>query len=72
MQKNLEVLKAVMEKWEMKMHLGKTKVMVVSRAEEGCSVIIDGETIEEVQSLKHNYISHNFYAAIDRNIEYRI
>ena len=33
--KHLEVLKAVMEKWEMKMHSGNTKVMVVSRAEEG-------------------------------------
>ena len=27
MQKNLEVLKAAMKKWEMKMHLGKTKAM---------------------------------------------
>ena len=32
-QRNLEVLKAAMDKWEMKMHLGKTKVMVVSRVE---------------------------------------
>ena len=52
-QRNLEVLKAAMDKWEMKMHLGKTKVMVVSRVEEGCSVTIDGEKIEEVQSLKY-------------------
>ena len=34
-QRNLEVLKAAMNKWEIKMHLGKTKVMVVSRVEEG-------------------------------------
>ena len=27
--------------------------MVVSRAGEGCSVTIDGEKIEEVQSLKY-------------------
>ena len=53
MQKNLEVLKAVMDKWEMKMHLGKIKVMVVSRVEEECSVAIDGEKIEEVQKLKY-------------------
>ena len=52
-QKNPEVLKAVVEKWGMKMHLGKTKVMVISRTGEGCSVTIDGETIEEVQSLKY-------------------
>ena len=37
-QTNLQVLKAVMEKWEMKMHLGKTKVIAVSRTGEGCSV----------------------------------
>ena len=53
MQKNLEVLKAVMDKWEMKMHLGKIKVMVVSRVEEECSMAIDGEKIEEVQNLKY-------------------
>ena len=53
MQKNLEVLKAVMDKWEMKMLLGKTKVMVVSRGEEECRVTIDGEKIEVVQSLKY-------------------
>ena len=53
MQRNLEVLKAAIDKWEMKMHLGKTKVMVVSRVEEGCSVTIDCEKIEEVQSLKY-------------------
>ena len=47
MQNNLEVLKAAMEKWEMKMHLGETKMMVVSRAGERCSVTIDGEKIEE-------------------------
>ena len=27
MQKNLEVLKTAMKKWEMKIHLGKTKAM---------------------------------------------
>ena len=30
------------------MHLGKTKVMVIARVVEGCSVMIDGEKIEEV------------------------
>ena len=39
------MLKTAMEKWEMKMHLGKTKVMVVSREGEGCSVTIEDEKI---------------------------
>ena len=30
-----------------------SKVMVVSRAEEECSVTMDSEKIEEVQSLKY-------------------
>ena len=48
-----EDMKAVMDKWEMKMHLGKTKVIVDSRVEEECSVTIDGEKVEEVQSQKY-------------------
>ena len=37
------MLKTVMDGWEMRVHLGKTKVMVVSRVEEGFSVTIDDE-----------------------------
>ena len=69
MQMNLEVLKAAMKKWEMKMHLGKTKVMVVSRVGEGCSVTIDGEKIEEVQSLKYLGSSISADVSCDEDIE---
>ena len=53
-QRNLEVLKAAMDKWEMKMHLGKTKVMVVSRVEEslkylGSSISADGSSEEDIE-----------------------
>ena len=72
MQKNLEVLKAAMKKWEMKMHLGKTKVMVVSREGEGCSVTIDGEKIEEVQSLKYLGSRISADGSCDEDIEQRI
>ena len=34
MQRNLDEMKKVMDKW--KMHLGKTRVMIVSRTEEEC------------------------------------
>ena len=71
-QRNLEVLKAAMDKWEMKMHLGKTKVMVVSRVEEGCSVTIDGEKIEEVQSLKYLGSSISADGSSEEDIEQRI
>ena len=61
-----------MDKWEMKMHLGKTKVMVVSRVEEGCSVTIDGEKIEEVQSLKYLGSSISADGSSEEDIEQRI
>ena len=64
MQMNLEVLKAAM-----KMHLGKTKVMVVSRVGEGCSVTIDGEKIEEVQSLKYLGSGISADVSCDEDIE---
>ena len=73
-QRNLEVLKVAMDKWVIKMHLGKTKVMVVSRVEEGCSVTIDGEKIEEVQSLKLKYLGSSIRAdgSSEEDIEQRI
>ena len=48
-QKNLEVLKGVTDEWEMRMHLGKTKVMVVSRVEKGCSVQL---TVRELRRCR--------------------
>ena len=41
MQRNLDEMKKVMDKWGMKMHCGKTKVMIVSRTEEKCKLSID-------------------------------
>ena len=52
MQRNLDEMKKVMEKWGMKMHWGKTKVMMVSRTEEKCKLSIEGEDIEDVKKLK--------------------
>ena len=57
-----------MDKWEMAMNLGKTKVMVVSRAGEGCSMTIDGEKIE-VQSLKYLGSSISADGSCDEDIE---
>ncbi len=64
------MVKAAIEKWEIKMHLGKTKVMAVSRAGEGCSVTIDGEKIE-VQSLKYLGSSISADGSCDEDIEQR-
>ena len=45
-------MKKVIDKWGMKMHWGKTKVMIVSRTEEKCKLSIEGEDIEDVKKLK--------------------
>ena len=37
----------------MKIHWGKSKVMVVSRQGEGCKVSVDGEETEQVQNMKY-------------------
>ena len=49
-----------------------SKVMVVSRVEEGCSVTIDGEKIEEVQSLKYLGSSISADGSSEEDIEQRI
>ena len=51
---------------------GETKVMVVSRAEEECSVKIDGEKVEEVQSLKYLWSTISADGSNDDDIEQRI
>ena len=49
----LSEMKKVMTKWGMKIHWGKTKVMMVSRQGEECKVCVDWKEIEEVQNMKY-------------------
>ena len=53
MEVNLRELKKAMSNWGMKIHWGKTKVMMVSRKGEECKVCVDGEEIEQVQNMKY-------------------
>ena len=53
MQTNLGEMQKLMDKWGMKMHLGKTKAKMVSRTEEDCNLNIEGEDIETVKKLKN-------------------
>ena len=46
-------MKKVMDKRGMKMHWGKTKVMIVSRTEEKFKLSIESEGIEDVKKLKY-------------------
>ena len=50
MERNLVEMNVVKEKWEMKMHWGKNKVMMVSRTGEGCQISVEGEEVEERES----------------------
>ena len=45
MQRNLDEMKKVVDKWGMKMYWGKRKV---NRTEEECKLIIEGEDIADV------------------------
>ena len=53
MERNLAVMKVVMEKWGMRTQWGKTKVLMVSRSGDGCKVSVKGEEVEEVDKLKY-------------------
>ena len=41
MEGNLAEMKVLKEKWEMSMHWGKTKVMMVSRTDEECKISVE-------------------------------
>ena len=72
MQTNLGEMKKVMDKWGMKMHLGKTKVMMVSRTEEDCNLNIEGEDIETVKKLKYLGTMVSSDGLGDEEIEQRV
>ena len=52
MKTNLSELKKEMSNWEVKIHWGKNKVMVVSRQGEECKVCVNGEDIKQVHNMK--------------------
>ena len=72
MQTNLGEMKKVMDKWGMKMHLGKTKVMMVSRTEEDCNLNIEGEDIETVKKLKYLGVMVSSDGLCDEEIEQHV
>ena len=53
METNLRELKKAMSTWGMKIHWGKTEVMVVSRQGEECKVYVNEKEIEQVQNMKY-------------------
>ena len=52
-ERNLNEMKKVIDNWGMKIHWGKTKVMMVSRMGDECKVNIDGQDITKVEKLKY-------------------
>ena len=53
MQRNLDEVKKVMDNWRLKMHWGKTKLMMVSRTEEECNLSIEGKDSEHIKKLQY-------------------
>ena len=54
------------------MHLGKTRVMIVSRTEEECKLSIEGEDIEDVKKLKYLGVVISADGVCDEEIEQRV
>ena len=71
MQSNLNEVKKVVNKWGVKMHWGKTKVMMVSRTEE-YKLSIEGEDIEQVKKLKYLGAVISADGKCDEEIEQRV
>ena len=72
METNLRELKKAMSKWGMKIHWGKTKVMMVSRQGEECKVCVDGEEIEQVQNMKYLGAILSAEGTCGEKIEHRV
>ena len=72
MEANLRDLQKAMSNWGMKIHLGKTKVMTVSRKGEECKMCVDGEEIEQVQNMKYLGAILNADGTCEEEIEQRV
>ena len=72
MEKNLEALDTAMEKWDMKLHWGKTKVRRISKREEGCNVRVNGRDVEAVKQMKYLGTMMNTEGTCEDEIEHRI
>ena len=53
----------------MKIHWGKTRVMMVSRTRDECKVNIDGQDITEVEKLKYLGVMLNANGSCDDELE---
>ena len=72
MERNLIELKKKMAKWDMKIHWGTTKVMMVSRNEGDCKETIDGQEIAVVEKLKYLGVMLRASGRCDDELEQRI
>ena len=69
---NLRELKKAMSNWGMKIHWGKTEVMVVSRQGEECKVYVDEKEIEQVQNMKYLGTILSADGTCEEEIEHRV
>ena len=72
MEANLRELKKAMSNWGMKIHWGKTKVMMVSRKGEECNVCVDWVVIEQVQNMKYLGAILSADGTCEEEIEHRV
>ena len=72
MERNLNELKKKVDKWDMKIHWGTTKVMMVSRNEGDCKVTIDGQEIAVLEMLQYLGVMLSANGRCDDELEQRI
>ena len=72
MERNLTEMKKAMDNWGMKIHWGKTNVMMVSRTGDDCKVNVDGQDIAQVEKMKYLGVMLSASGRCDDEIEQRI
>ena len=73
MERNLTEMKKAMDNWGMKIHWGKTKVMMVSRTGDDCKCMnVDGQDIAQVEEMKYLGVMLSASGRCDDEIEQRI
>ena len=65
-------MKKAIDNWGMKIHWGRTKVIMVSRTGDDCKVNVDGQDIAQVEKMKYLGVMLSASGRCDDEIEQRI
>ena len=72
LQRNLQVMNDVLNRWEMKVNWRKTKVMRAARKSEECEIKIGDEVLEQVDAMKYLGVLISSDGSMEKEVEARI